>query len=484
LRIAPVKPTIQIRVQCEFGPGSVTWGAFMHRRPLLILPALALLLFWASVPAQAAGEPEIASDDLTIALEGGDATKLGLEKDREYGPTTANVLLRNPTTKAATVKLWAWLDDGQRIAITRVKDEAGAAIDLAVDPVATLRAGMPKLNNNGEFALPAKSMVPVDVTFEHLKRSSSTEGHLALGGPSVSTMSVVGLSFEQPTPLWYLWVPIGVGAFLTGVFMLARLMTMGERKRTYLPPIQTWTFKDGWASNIVVIGAVVAAIIAALGSLGSETFGDFSVANFVGLNLVFAAMVLVAPLTYSALRKRRVVRDHQQAEENVEPPDQQQKRAEIAGTVAGLMVAASALWTRVVRDQQAEKTVEQSHRQQAERNAEQPYPHPRSSAIAGTVAGLMVAASAVLWAAFGQLTTLFILVLAASNDLEELLLQGGLILLAAFFVFLYAWKSLGWTVNGYAELSPDEQQKVAKTQVELDIVRPVGPAVEHRTITL
>jgi hypothetical protein len=337
----------------------------MHRRPLFILPALALLLFWASVPAQAAGEPEIASDDLTIALEGGDATKLGLEKDREYGPTTANVLLRNPTTKAATVKLWAWLDDGQRIAITRVKDEAGAAIDLAVDPVATLRAGMPKLNNNGEFALPAKSMVPVDVTFEHLKRSSSPEGHLALGGPSVSTMSVVGLSFEQPTPLWYLWVPIGVGAFLTGVFMLARLMTMGERKRTYLPPIQTWTFKDGWASNIVVIGAVVAAIIAALGSLGSETFGDFSVANFVGLNLVFAAMVLVAPLTYSALRKRRVVRDHQQAEENVEQPHQQQKRTGIAGTVAGLMVAASALWTRVVRDQQAEKTVEQSHRQQA-----------------------------------------------------------------------------------------------------------------------
>jgi hypothetical protein len=455
----------------------------MHRRHLLILPSLVLVLFWSSVPAQAAGEPEIASDDLTIPLKGGDATKLSLEKDREYGPTTVTVLLRNPTTKAATVKLWAWLDDGQPIAITRVKDEKGA-IDLAIDPIASLRAGVSRLYKKAEFPLPAKSMVPVDVTFQHLKKSSSTRGHLALGGPSVSTVSVVGLSFEQPTPSWYLWVPVGVGAFLTGVFMLARLMTMGERKRTYLPPIQTWTFKDGWASNIVVVGAVVAAIITALGSLGSETFGDFSVANFVGLNLVFAAMVLVAPLTYSALRKRRVVRDQQQAEENVEQPHQQHKRTGIAGTVVCLRAAASALWTTVVRGQQTEMTVEQPHRQQAERNAEQPYPHPRSSAIAGTVAGLMVAASAVLWAAFGQLTTLFILVLAAPHDLEELLLQGVLILLAAFFVFLYAWKSLGWTVNGYAELSPDEQQKVAKTQVELDLVRPVGPAAEHRTITL
>ena len=207
-------------------------------------------------------------------------------------------------------------------------------------------------------------------------------------------------------------------------------MTMGERKRPHLPPIQTWTFKDGWASNIVVIGAVVAAIITALGSLGPETFGDFSVANFVGLNLVFAAMVLVAPLTYSAFRKR-VVRDQQQAETTAEQPHQQER-----------------------------------------------------SAIAGTVLGLMTAAAAVLWAAFGQLTTLFIVALAATDEPEELFLQGGLLLLAAFFVFLYAWKSLGWTVNGYAELSPEEQLKLAKTQTEIDAEGPIGTAVQHRTITL
>ena len=109
----------------------------MHRRHLLIVPSVALLLFGASAPAHAAGEPEIASGELTIPLEGGDAAKLGLDKDREYGPTTATVLLRNPSTKVATVKLWAWLDDGQPIAITRVKDEKGTAIDRAIDPMAT-----------------------------------------------------------------------------------------------------------------------------------------------------------------------------------------------------------------------------------------------------------------------------------------------------------------------------------------------------------
>jgi MFS family permease len=151
----------------------------------------------------------------------------------------------------------------------------------------------------------------------------------------------------------------------------------------------------------VVVGTVVITIIGAVGSLSSEAFGDFSVADFVGLNLVFGSMVLVSPLVYSALR------------------------------------------TKVPKDEEHEKTT-----------------------IAGTVVGLLVGAAAILWAAFGQLASLFILVLAAPHEWLEFVLEVFLILLAAGFVFIYAWKTLGWTVNGYAELTA-EDEKAPKTVPEL-----------------
>jgi hypothetical protein len=351
--------------------------------------------------------PDIASGDLTVTLEGGDATKLRLERDREYGPTNATVLLRNPTSKPATVKLWAWLEDGQPIAITKVKNHN-------IDLMASSRNGVSKLDNRGEFSLPAKSVVPVTVTFEHLTKSSSTKGHLALGGPSVSTVSVVGLSFERPTPPWYLWTPLVAGALLAVLLTSARFATLQQRKQehTHLPPNQKWTFKDGWASNIVVVGTVVITIIGAVGSLGSEALGDFSVADFVGLNLVFGSMVLVSPLVYSALR------------------------------------------TKVPKDEEHEKTT-----------------------IAGTVVGLLVGAAAILWAAFGQLASLFILVLSAPHEWQEFVLEVFLILLAGGFVFIYSWKTLGWTVNGYAELT-EQDEKAPKTVPELQ-----RAAVEYPELT-
>jgi hypothetical protein len=364
----------------------------MHRRRLVVLlPSLAMFLLW-SVPAEAAGEPEIASSDLTVTLEGGDATKPHLEEDREYGPTTATVLVRNPTTKAAKVRFWAWSDDGQPIAITRVK---GAGIDL----VSSSRDGVSNLDNGGEFSLPAMSIVPVALTFEHLTKASSTRGHLALGGSSVSTVSAVGLNFERPTPPWYLWTPLVVGCLLAGGLVLARMSTLRERLSTSLPPEHSWTFKDGWASSIVVVSTVVIAVVGAVGSLRSEAFGDFSVADFVGLNLIFGSMVLVSPLTYSALRK--------------EAPEGEQDN---------------------------------------------------KTAIVGTVGGLMVAAAAVLWGAFGQLTALFMVNMAAPHGGREFALVALLLLLSAAFVGIYAWRTLGWTVNGYAELTPEA---VSRTVPEL-----------------
>jgi hypothetical protein len=421
----------------------------MSRRQLLILPSLALFLLWSSVPAEAASEPQIASKDLTVTLEGGDATKPRLEKDREYGPTTVTVLLRNPTTEAAKVKLWAWLDDGQSIAITRVK---GTGIDL----MASSRDGVSKLDNRGEFTLRPSSLMPVAVTFEHLTKASSTTGHLALGGPSVTTVSVIGLSLERPTPPWYLWAPLAAGALLAAGLVFARLAALGGLKDTHLPPRQKWTFQDGWASNLAVVGAVVTAVIGAIASLGDTPFGDFAVAKLVGLDVLFVAMVLVAPLTYSALRQTVLV------DTQGRHLDQQQDRSQ-DGDQDRTEVGEH---DRIDREHNRTRDEKQDQRQM-------------KTAIAGTVTGLLVAAAAVLWAAFGELATLLILVSAAPHELEEFVLQAGLILLLAGFVVIYAWKTLGWTVEGYAELAQDEEEKKSMLESWLGPDSVGEPAGKH-----
>jgi hypothetical protein len=309
----------------------------------------------------------------------------------------------------------------------------GTGIDL----MASSRDGESRLDNRGEFTLRPSSLMPVAVTFEHLTKASSTTGHLALGGPSVTTVSVIGLSLERPTPPWYLWVPLAAGALLAAGLVFARLAALGGLKDTHLPPRQKWTFQDGWASNLAVVGAVVTAVIGAIASLGDTPFGDFAVAKLVGLDVLFVAMVLVAPLTYSALRQTVLV------DTQGRHLDQQQDRSQ-DGEQDGTEV----------REHDRIDVPEHNRTRDEKRDQRQ-----MKTAIAGTVTGLLVAAAAVLWAAFGELATLLILVSAAPHESEEFVLQAGLILLLAGFVVIYAWKTLGWTVEGYAELAQDEEEK-------------------------
>ena len=374
------------------------------RFALVVLAMLLMTLLNLAFSLRAAeGIPDIATESLTLQPEGGAAAKLRWEKEREYEPTKAMILVRNPQASRATVLLSAWLNDGKALPITRVK---GPKIDL----VATTRDGIHQLDNGGRFQLEPKSLTPVELTFAQLTRSSGTEGRLALSGPDVPTADVIPITIEQPTPLWYLWLPLLAGLTLTAIIVLARRATLGS-VGVQLPAQPQWNFRGSWASDVVVVSAVVTAVLGAIGSLGSAPFGDFSIARFVALNLVFGGLVLVAPLTYAALR-----------------------------TTAA--------------DGDVTKTV-------------------------GTINGFLIACGMTLWAAFGQLLALFLLVLASPHSLGELLFLAILLTLSAVVLALYAWRTIEWTVRGYIDAAAEQAQDEAaeRTRTKAADAAPEGEAV-------
>lgn len=366
----------RVKIHEAAGMRNALW--ILRSSGVLILASVAAL----GLAMPASGQepaPDFASGDLLLRPEGGDATKPRLESGREYGPAVATVFLRNPGKKRVTVRLTAWLLDGQRLPIESVE---GPGINVS----STARDDTVILDDKGNFDLKAHSVTPVSVSFVQLTKSSSTSGQLVLGGPSVAQPDTVGITIERPTPPWYIWTPLLVGLALSGLLIGVRWLTLRKESPPNLAPLPKWTFKDGWASNVVVIGAVVAALLAAVSSLGPNPFGDFAVAKFVGLNLIFGALVLLAPLAYSTMR-----------------------------TTAG---------------------------NDSERRT------------AGTVAGFMIASLGTVWAAFGQLSSLLILVSAAPHSILELVTLGALLLVAALFVAVYAWRTIAWTVRGYAEAEP------------------------------
>jgi hypothetical protein len=69
-----------------------------------------------------------------------------------------------------------------------------------------------------------------------------------------------------------------------------------------------WTFKDSWATNLTAVGAVLATALAASGLL-DRILPGVPQEQFAALNILFGAMVLVAPLLYAALGRRELDKD-------------------------------------------------------------------------------------------------------------------------------------------------------------------------------
>jgi hypothetical protein len=344
----------------------------------VLLASSVLLVCFSPSAALAADDADIASGDVTLHPAVGDFKRLVPGSDAEYSAVDATVLLRNPTKASVTARVEAFLDDDKTLVIRSIK---GPNIDIEATSVG---GGPEQLPNDGQFVLPS-GLTSVKITFVHLTRSDSTKGTLVLTGPGVLAASVVKLTIERPTPVWYIWTPLGAGLVLAFIIVGIRWFTLTTKKRDLGATVK-WSFNDGWASNVVVVGAIVTAILGAVSSLGPDPFGDFALAKFVGLNLVFGGFVVIAPLIYAALRSSRT--------------------------------------------------------------------HPTNgTSVVGTVHGFLLAATVTLWAAFGQLIAVFILVRAATHQPGELLALGLLLGAAAIFVAVYAWNTIVWTVDNVTNVA-------------------------------
>lgn len=62
-----------------------------------------------------------------------------------------------------------------------------------------------------------------------------------------------------------------------------------------------WKFSESWGSNFTVVGAILGTVLAAAGFLPTTTTA-LSKASYVGLNLFFGILVVVAPVIYSSFR--------------------------------------------------------------------------------------------------------------------------------------------------------------------------------------
>lgn len=92
-----------------------------------------------------------------------------------------------------------------------------------------------------------------------------------------------------------------------------------------------WSFSESWAANVSAVAGLLGTALAATGFVGDVLEG-VSVSSFVGMNLLYGAMALTAPLAYRIFSRRSVG-----AGVN-----------EVAGTVRGFLYGATVALTAAI----------------------------------------------------------------------------------------------------------------------------------------
>lgn len=138
----------------------------------------------------------------------------------------------------------------------------------------------------------------------------------AIAGPAeppvLDDPAVVGVVIERSANNILVALPVIAGLIASLLLILGCRLVIrqagGKEKypwKHYLPTANgKWSFSESWASNITALGAVLGTVLGATGYI-TEAFANYSVGQFVGLNLLFGALVLLAPVVYLALRRAR-----------------------------------------------------------------------------------------------------------------------------------------------------------------------------------
>ena len=126
-------------------------------------------------------------------------------------------------------------------------------------------------------------------------RTELTNGWIVITRPSTAPVTVA-FQIHETVPGWVL-----LQAFALSL-LIALIMTLGLRSRREmqdgdhkLKPGPTWTFKDSWASNATVFGAILGTVLGSTGFL-AEVLPGLSTAMFVGFSLLYGFLIGLAPV--------------------------------------------------------------------------------------------------------------------------------------------------------------------------------------------
>ncbi len=92
-----------------------------------------------------------------------------------------------------------------------------------------------------------------------------------------------------------------VAAVIAVLLTLSVLLTVWKWHPQLIPTLSegpTWSFRDSWASNLTALGAILGTVLAASGFL-ADVMPGLSTGTFVGFSLVFAFLLVVAPLVFT-----------------------------------------------------------------------------------------------------------------------------------------------------------------------------------------
>jgi hypothetical protein len=249
--------------------------------------------------------------------EGPALTSLGddpITVDGETGSNTAqaDLTLFNPTAQAvdATVKFQATTDPAVGISPIKVQ------------------------------SIPAGEAVAVPVEFTGLdkadKARKKVEGQLVTSGGATPIARAVSIT-PGPQPslgvTWTILLPlIAVAAAL--LMSAVIVLRMGKKRREILgnrAPGTKLDFDKSWAANLTVIGAVFGTVLGAVAYPDVPT--EISKDSLIRLNLLFAALLVVGPFLFHAIRGK---------------PPRPKYAKDLTGYVWGLVLACAVVFGAVV----------------------------------------------------------------------------------------------------------------------------------------
>lgn len=143
--------------------------------------------------------------------------------------------------------------------------------------------------------------IPVAITLTDTWSKSLTLAIVTTSPGKVKPATVTLSLLRRPQMQDYLWpafLALG-GSLLTLVLVFLGLVRGQKKLKDFIYTTVSWSFTGNWVTVLSALGAAAATVLSATGFL-SDVFPGVDVQRFFSLNVLFASLILVAPLVYAA----------------------------------------------------------------------------------------------------------------------------------------------------------------------------------------